>query len=291
MIGFCRAVDHAPINCHVSNNGAEGWRGAMLCGMTSGPAEALANSRARRPAYWFPLALFGLIVAASVPLHAAGQGLAPSPTGWVAYAPLTQSVSSSTAYNSSLSVLVYRGSGPFEVPEGWYWAAALAGAFLLTALWYRRTGGDTGRTPLGWPYLATGLALTALITAVPPLVMPRADFLAWLWLDRQWGIGTFALLVIAVGLGMLAWHARSRPLAVIALAYTAAALAADWTALHAAPAVLLRHSGSPEQMLAFLARPPQPSSAAILLLALGLLVAAAVSFGWPARLRRHRRDG
>jgi Short C-terminal domain len=35
----------------------------MLCGMTSGPAEALANSRARRPAYWFPLALSGLIVA------------------------------------------------------------------------------------------------------------------------------------------------------------------------------------------------------------------------------------
>ncbi len=172
----------------------------MLCGMTSGPAQALANSRARRAAYWFPLALFGLIVAVSVPLHAAGQGTAPSPGGWVAYAPLTQSVSSSSAYNSSLSVLVYRGSGPFEVPEGWYWAAALTGAFLLTMLWY-------------------------------------------------------------------------------------------WTALHAAPAMLLRHGGSPEQTLAYVARPPQPSSAAILLLALGLLVAAAVSLGWPSRLRRHRRDG
>jgi hypothetical protein len=86
-------------------------------------------------------------------------------------------------------------------------------------------------------------------------------------------------------------HARSRPLAVITLAYTAAALAAGWTARQAGPAMLLRHSGSPEQTLAYLARPPQPSSAAILLLALGLLVAAAVSFGGPARLRRHRRDG
>jgi hypothetical protein len=158
--------------------------------------------------------------------------------------------------------------------------------FLLTTLWYRRTGGDTGRAPLGSPYLVTGLALTALITAVPPLVMRSAGFLAWLWLDQQSGTGTFALLVIAAGLGMLAWHARSRPLAVITLAYAAAALAADWTALHAAPAMLLRNGGSPEQTLAYLARPPQPSSAAILLLALGLLVAAAVSLGWPGRLRR-----
>jgi hypothetical protein len=262
----------------------------MLCGMTSGPAEPPAHTRPGRPAYWFPLAVFGLIVAASVPLHAAWQGAGLSPRVWFAYAPLAGSVSPSTAYNSSFSVLAYRGGGPFEVPEGWYWAAALAGAFLLTTLWYRRTGRDTGRAPLGWPYLVTGLALTALSTAVPVLAMPRVSFPAWFWLDRQWGIGTFALLVIAIGLGMLAWLARSRGLAIIALAYTVAALAADWPALHTAPAVLLRQGDDPVQTLAYLARPPQPSSVAILLLALGLLVAAALSFGRPAWFRRHHRD-
>lgn len=264
----------------------------MLCGMTSGPAQALADTPAGRPGYWFPPALFGLIVAASVPLHAAEPGTPPFLGGWVSYAPLTRSVSGSAAYNSTLSVLVYRGGGPSGVPGGWYWTGALTGAFLLTTLWYRRTGGGTGRAPLGWWYLVTGLALTVLITAVPVLAMPRASIPAWIWLDRQWGTGTFALLVIAVGLGLLAWLTRGRILVIIALAYTAAALAADWPALYAAPAVLLRPSGDPVQTLAYLARPPQPSSVTMLLLALGLLVAAAMSFGWPARLRRrHRPDG
>ena len=258
--------------------------------MTSGQAEAPADTRAGRPAYWFPLALFGLIVAASVALHAAEHGPGPIPDGWVAYAPLAQTVSWSTAH-TSFAAMVYHGGGPLGLAEGWYWPAALTAAFLLTVVWYRRASQRTGSARPGWGYLVTGLVLTAASTALPVLAMQRASIPAWIWLDRQWGIGTFALLVIAVGLGMLAWLARGRALAIIALAYAVAALAADWPALHAAPALLLRHSGDPVQTLAYLARPPQPSPVAILLLALGLLVAAAVSFGRPARLRRHHRDG
>jgi hypothetical protein len=263
----------------------------MLCSMTSGPAEAPADTRTGRQAYWFPLALFGLIVAAAVPLHAAELNSAPIPTGWYAYAPLAQTVSWSTAH-TSFAAIVYRGGGPLGLAEGWYWPAALTAAFLLTIVWYRRGGQPTGSARPGWGYLVTGLVLTAASTALPVLAMQRASIPAWIWLDRQWGTGTFALLVIAAGLGLLAWLARGRVLAIIALAYTVAALAADWPALHAAPAVLLRHSGDPAQTLAYLARPPQPSSLAMLLLAVGLLVAAAVSFGWPAQLRRrHRPDG
>ena len=269
------------------------WRG-MLCGMSSIPATASGPARAARPAYWFPLALFGLIIGVSVPLHEAELMTAVPPVGWVSYSPLTRAVSPSTAYSSSLAIVPSRGGGPFSVPEGWYWAGALTIAFLLTTVWYRRASHDAGRSRAGWPYLSTGLVLTALITVVPLLLMQRAYLPDWLWLQRQWTMGTFALLVIAVALGMLAWRARGRALAIITLAYAAAALIADWPALRAARILVLGHLGDPRQTLSLITEPPQPYPSALLLVALLLLVAATLtfgwpgSFGWPARFRRHQ---
>ena len=60
----------------------------------------------------------------------------------------------------------------------------------------------------------------------------------------------FALLVIALALSGLARHARSRPLAIATLAYTAAVLAADWPDLRSAPSALIASGGDPLRTLA-----------------------------------------
>ena len=102
-------------------------------------ARAAGRPGAARPAYWFPLALFGVIVALSVPLYALQLSTAPMASGWASYAPLTRTVFWSSAH-SSFSALLSPDGGPLGVAEGWYWAAALAAVFLVTTVWYRRAG-------------------------------------------------------------------------------------------------------------------------------------------------------
>ena len=74
-------------------------------------------------------------------------------------------------------------------------------------------------------YLVTGVVLTVLVLAIPPLtrVVPGL-WLMWLPFGDVWIRGTLAFLIIAVGLWVLARAERSRALAVIALVYTGAAL-------------------------------------------------------------------
>jgi hypothetical protein len=50
----------------------------------------------------------------------------------------------------------------------------------------------------------------------------------WTWLDALWRLGTFALLAVAVSLGVLARIGRSRTLAVVTAVYTAAVCFAGW---------------------------------------------------------------
>ena len=230
---------------------------------------------AARPAYWFPLALFGVTVALSVPLYALQLSTAPMASGWASYAPLTRTVFWSSAH-SSFSASLSPDGGPLGVAEGWYWAGALAVVFLVTTVWYRRAG----RGGPGPGFLITGLVLTAAVTTVPLLLMPRAPLPAWLWLSSQWDSGTFALLIIAVGLWILARRARSRPLAIVALAYTAAALAVDWPALRSAPSALIVTDGDPLQTLSYIDLQSHFRAAAMLP-ALVLLVAAAASYALP----------
>jgi hypothetical protein len=255
----------------------------MLAGMAAASPVPPGGLWAARPTSWFPLALFGVIIALSVPLYAP-QLSAPAFSGWLSYGPLTRTVSSSSghgaAYYSTLVGTLGPGTGVTGIAEGWYWGAALTAAFLATAAWYRRSG----RAGPGRGYLVTGLVLTAAVTAVPLLLIPRASLPAWLWLSGQWASGTFALLVIAVALWMLARQARSRLLVVVALAYTAAVLIADWPTLGSAPSALLVTGGDPLRTLVSIGSRGQ-SAAATLLPALVLLVAAAVSFARPARFR------
>ena len=253
---------------------------------------ALSGLPGPRPVYWFPLALFGGLVALSVPLYAWQLHRSPVFSGWVSYASLSRTVSWSSlhgGYHSTFLATLNPDSGLAGFAEGWYWAAALTAGFLVTAVWYRRAsrGGSAGP---GWGYLVTGLLLTAAVTTVPILVMPRVSLPAWLWLSSQWVHGTFALLIIAVALGTLARRARSHPLAIVALVYTAAALVADWPALSSAPSAFTASGGSSLRILASIG-PHAQSGMAALLPAAVLLVAAAVSAALPIRFRGPRQAG
>jgi hypothetical protein len=243
---------------------------------------APSGSPGARPAYWFPLALFGVIVALPVPLYVTQLSTSPTFSGWVAYAPLSRTVSWSSAqagYSSSFSVLLQSDSGLTGIAEGWYWAAALTAGFAASAVWYHRAG----RTGPGWEYLVIALLLTAAVTVVPLLAAARASLPRWLWLSSEWSRGTFALLVIALALGGLARHARSRPLAIAALAYTAAVVAADWPELRSAPSALIASGGDRLRTLVETGPQTQPWVLA-LLPALVLLVAAALCFARIPRL-------
>ena len=160
------------------------------------------SARAGRPTCWFPLALFGVIVALSVPLYAAQLGTAPASAGWVAYAPLTRTVFWSSA-GSSFSAVFHSGGG------------------LL------------------------GIARSAC----------------------------------------------SRLLAIVALAYTMAAIVVVWPALRSVPSALMASGGDPMRALAYLGSQTQSGEAALLLPAAVLLVAAAASFALPPRHSNKLRAG
>lgn len=178
---------------------------------------ALARAGAARPGYWLPLLLFGLLTALSGPVSAqaldqqTGLALLGRDTSW------------------SAAQAFYLGSGPDALggfPMGWYWTAALVAGFALTALWYWWRGRHAGsRIPVR-AFLVTGLALTALTAALPLLTVPAPALAGWL--GGQWAAGTYALVIIAVGLCLLAWAERSRALLVIALAYSVPVVLVFW---------------------------------------------------------------
>src|ERR1700733_10802607 len=83
------------------------------------------RARAARHAYWFPLALFGLLTCASVPFYI-HPGI-PAGGGAVGGA-------------SGEQVLPVLGGAPGLLTQpdlGYYWLAALLAGLLATLLWYR----------------------------------------------------------------------------------------------------------------------------------------------------------
>lgn len=183
-----------------------------------GPGRLLADlaslrrqTRAVRHGYWFPLVLFGLLTCGAAPLYVA------------AAAPHDLSVAYATGRAPLLLNGFLPGGGGFYI--GWYWAAALAGGYLLTVAWYRWHARRAGVATPARGYLITGVVLTVLVLVIPPLTMV-VPALSWIWLPfgDVWIRGTLAFLIIAAGLWMLARAERSRALAVIALVYTGAAL-------------------------------------------------------------------
>ncbi len=173
------------------------------------------RTRTARHAYWFPLVLFGVLTCAAAPLYVAAAAM-PAHSG------------SYTVRNTGPMLLGGMASGPNDFYLGWYWAGALVGGYLLTVFWYWRHARRAGvRTPARG-YVITGLALT-IVTVTLPLLTMAVPMLTILWLPfgDAWMRGTFAFIIIAVGLWVLARAERSRALAVIALVYTGAALLAS----------------------------------------------------------------
>lgn len=185
--------------------------------------------------YWFPLLLFGVLAGLSVPLAVLGSPRPPAGMARlvrVVYPGVTQAM--------------YLGGGsagrPFPFPLGWYWVGVLVAGALATAAWYRRRYRRAGSPAPVRGYLLSSLALAVVAAGLPllgwgdsitgPFGGPAAQ--EWNWLEAFWQRGTFALLAIGVGLGMLAWAGRSRALAVITAVYTAAVCLACWLELRQA---------------------------------------------------------
>jgi uncharacterized membrane protein len=189
----------------------------------AGPGELLSDlsrlrrrTRVIRHGYWFPLVLFGVLGCAAAPLYLASA--ASIPTGSATYQPS----------NTGPLLLGGAPTGRNGFYIGWYWTIALVAGYLLTVLWYWRSARRAGvRTPARG-YVITGIVLTGLAVILPPLSQAvPALFRLWAPLGDAWIRGTLAFLIIAVGLWVLARAERSPGLAVIALAYTAAALLAS----------------------------------------------------------------
>jgi hypothetical protein len=166
------------------------------------------QARTTRHAYWFPLVVFGVLVAASAPFFVQQ---APPPWGIAVAVPAAPLVAF---------------GGIFRSPWlSYYWLAAIVAGLALTGLWYRRHGARVGlRTP-SRAFLLTGLVITAVLVALSLAAGngPLAGLAPGLLTMR----GTLPLLIIAAALWVLARAERSAGLAVVATLFTGSALLAD----------------------------------------------------------------
>ena len=174
------------------------------------------RARSARHAYWFPLVLFGLLTCASVPFYSRRRGRRGPGR------PATG------AHPGRLLLGGCAGLAGFLTSAGTGWSRsspAPADAAVVPAARAPGRPQDPGpRLPI------TGVVLAAL--AIPARcsrgrARRGCGTCRWPAVGDLWMRGTFAFLIIAVGLWVLAWAERSRALAVIALVYTGAALLAS----------------------------------------------------------------
>lgn len=210
------------------------------------PGEVLADlgrlrrqARTTRHAYWFPLVLFGALIAASAPFF-----VEPTTSG--------QGTSLLVTRTNPLPTF----GGILSPPRvSYYWLAALVTGLALTGWWYRRHGTRAGlRTP-SRGFLLTGLAVIVVLLLVP---LPPGTITAR---------GTFPILIIAIVVWALARAERSAGLVVVGVFFTATALLAD---LYNVENIL------PASLAGFLLR--YTSVPGVFLPALVLLVAGGIAF-------------
>src|SRR5205823_110427 len=98
----------------------------------------------------------------------------------------------------------------------------LVTGYVATLFWYRRHGRRTGVQTPARGFTITGVTLACLAFLGPLFAaeLPLPSWASLLPAGDLWIRGTFAFLIAAVGLWILAWAERSRALAVIALVYT-----------------------------------------------------------------------
>ena len=175
------------------------------------------TTRQARHAYWFPLVLFGLLTAASVPLY-------------IQYIPAKSGAYYMSVVGPALLRRTYLGSFGLlaSVWTPYYWLAALLIGAAATAGWYRWRGNRVGlRTP------ARGYAITVVVLVVLAILVPVIARLAGpgtlftLMAGDLVIRGTFPFVLIAGGLCFLAWAERSIALAAIAAVYLAMSLVAS----------------------------------------------------------------
>ncbi|MBE1488468.1 hypothetical protein [Plantactinospora soyae] len=176
------------------------------------------RTRAARHAYWFPLLLFGLLIAIAAPLYL--ESVEPAGMRGVKAIPALAGLGGDFLEHSAAL--------------GWYWLAALIGGYILSLGWYRWRGARVGLQTPTRAYLTAGIVGT-LVGLVLPIVLPFMLFNTWspVTTATSWattpllGIsnrGMLPHLVIAVGLAVLARLERSRGLLTVVLGYTAAVL-------------------------------------------------------------------
>jgi hypothetical protein len=204
---------------------------------------------------WVAVLVPGALAAAALPLSALG---APPPQNGLFLVPRQDTLTRALYLRGGAAV------GPANFPLGWYWTGVLAVSVLATAVWCRRRDRVAGRPGRLRGYLAAG-AVLVVVTAALPLLGWRTSAVSLgdtaAWLGALWQQGTFALLAIAVTLGILARARRRRGLAVVAVVCAAATLLAGWVEAQPTVAPLYYPKADP----------------AVLLPAAMLLVAAAIS--------------
>ncbi|HEX5190672.1 MAG TPA: hypothetical protein VFW16_14080 [Streptosporangiaceae bacterium] len=161
------------------------------------------QARSIRHAYWLPLVLFGLVIAASSPFYLATL---PSPFGGV----------------------IWTGTGTFAAFSGMlsgnatgltiYWLVTIGAGLYVTWLWYRRHGRRVGLMTPARGFVIAGVVVGVLVIVLPTLQVLPGDLVVR---------GTLPFLIIAATLWVLAWAERSRALLFVAAVFTGTALLAS----------------------------------------------------------------
>jgi hypothetical protein len=180
-------------------------------------AAATRRTRRARQGYWFPLIVFGAVVAGASPFY-----VVDPPAAGVAV----------VAYQDRAPLL--QGGGPLGGDgraASLYWLIALPLGYAAVLLFYRLRARRAGVAGRAWPFLAAGLGLLAVLLATGPWVdLDVQAFHTNLTPQAPGDMsvrGLLPILIIALGLCVLARLERSRALTIFAVSYLVLVIVAN----------------------------------------------------------------